>query len=121
MKWTVLPLCFLLSVPRPGEAEETRRAWIDLTRDGHSVKIEAFSNLEKGRSGTYRLEMTKVGESGRSTSRQSGAISVSDGTPQGPLTTSRMSVEPSATLEVLFWIEDDTGQRFSDSFDFQAE
>ncbi|MGK7754274.1 MULTISPECIES: curli-like amyloid fiber formation chaperone CsgH [unclassified Roseovarius] len=108
-------LPFLLAWPLLGNAEEQRQAWIELSEGEGLVQIEVFSHLEEGMSGKYTLEVVKEGPSGRSVNKQGGNIPNSDGTPIGPLSVSRVSVEPSATLQVTLSVTDASGSTYHDT------
>jgi hypothetical protein len=74
--------------------------------------------LEQGVSGNYSLEATKVGPSGQSKTRQAGSVPVSNGEAYGPISVSRMSLEPNATLQVVLTVEDNLGNIFEEERKF---
>ncbi len=115
MKRHFFTLPILLAWPMVCGAEEQRQAWIELSEVEGLVQIEVFSHLEEGMSGKYTLEVVKEGPSGRSVNKQGGKVPSSDGTAVGPLSISRVSVEPTATLQVTLNVTDASGLTYQDT------
>lgn len=101
-------------------ADEQKRAWLDVTQDDGIVRIEVFSLLEKGLGGKYQLEVVKKGPSGQSINRQGGQVPISDGEAIGPVSVSRVSLEPEATLVARLTVTDTRGGTFRDEIDLTA-
>ncbi|MFG6665304.1 curli-like amyloid fiber formation chaperone CsgH [Sulfitobacter sp. 916] len=100
-----------------GENPQTsRKAWIEVTEAGSLVTIKVISELDAGTGGTYRLEVTKAGPSGRNVNRQSGMLRPAGSDAEQVSSVSRVSVEKGATLKVLLTVEDDAGQVYEDRF-----
>jgi hypothetical protein len=99
-----------------GQAEIGKKVWIDVSEAGSTVTIKVVSHFKEATGGTYQLEVTKAGPSGRSVSRQSGMVSRPESAKQQTSSISQVSVEPGATLDVLLTVKDDEGHVYKDSF-----
>lgn len=95
-------------------SEEGRVAWVDATREGDLIRLEAHAALGGGEGGSYELTATKEGASGRSVVRQAGVVPASDGGPATPLSTSRLSLEPGAQLIVELRVVGASGEVYED-------
>lgn len=114
MKISRLLFAILAVWPVSVASDEVPRAWLDMSQKDGLVQIEVFSNLEKGVGGEYQLNVVKSGPSGKSVNRQSGTVPVSQGEAMGPLTVSRVSLEPEAKLNVTLRVIDKNGTVFED-------
>jgi archaellum component FlaF (FlaF/FlaG flagellin family) len=83
-----------------GTAEAQSKSWIIITRETETVLIEVRYQETGLQSDRFTVEATKEGVSGTSISKQSGLL---DGFAIGDvMSTSRISLEPGATLKVEF-------------------
>lgn len=114
MKISRLLFALLAAWPFSVASDEVPRAWLDMSQNDGLVQIEVFSNLEKGMGGKYQLDVVKSGPSGKSVNRQSGTVPVSQGEAMGPLSVSRVSLEPEASLSVTLKVTDKNGAVFED-------
>jgi hypothetical protein len=108
-------------LPHLPAADEGDRAWIATTQNQNIVRIEAFAKLPDGRGGRYELSATKEGTSGRSVSRQAGAIRVPMADGSTPISVSQISVEDGATLNVTLIVTSESGQVYEDSYTFTGK
>ncbi|WP_294620925.1 curli-like amyloid fiber formation chaperone CsgH [uncultured Roseovarius sp.] len=114
MKISRFFFAILAAWPFSVASDEVPRAWLDMSQHDGLVQIEVFSNLKKGLGGEYQLNVVKSGPSGKSVNRQSGTVPVSQGEAMGPLSVSRVSLEPDASLSVTLKVTDKNGSVFED-------
>lgn len=111
-----LSILILGLLPLQSISGEAGGAWLEVSRVNGLVQIQVFSNLEKGVGGQYRLETVKIGPSGTSVNRQAGTFPSSTGEKVGPISTSRISLESDATLDIALRVEDDNGRVFEEDY-----
>ncbi len=112
MKWKIAILAALFA--GTAHANEGQVAWLSVSKEPGFVKIEIFSDLAAGIGGTYSFEARKIGPSGKSVNRQAGSIPKSNGSVTGPISVSRLSLEPTAELIISLRVEDDQGHIYED-------
>ncbi|MCL3880772.1 curli-like amyloid fiber formation chaperone CsgH [Marivita sp. GX14005] len=118
-RWLAAVLALGLG-PGAAMADSADPGWIVATREGGAVQLEVFSKLENGEPGRYELQATKIGPSGKSVSRQTGTIPATHDA-AAPLSVSRLSLEPGATLLVELKVQTANGQTHESRAEFDGE
>jgi hypothetical protein len=111
----------LIAAPAISAAEDRKGAWIVAKPEAGIVTLEAYAVLENGEAGSYELSATKKGTAGSSVNKQSGKVRIADDGVLRPLSTSRISVEQGATLDVTLKVTSATGRVYETLYSFTGD
>lgn len=97
------------SAPAQGSDAGRLLAWIDVESTGRTVQFRAFGEAESATRARYRLKITRIGPSGRSSTAQGGEVDISEPDQPVVLSTTSISIEPGARLSVELTLNGDDG------------